>query len=183
MLKSDKKVWKMHPPSKTPKCHLNGQKPHFVKSEPPGWALFEFQGVPRDPVLRPKMTPSFLNVKVDHIFDISCFSICTFWSFLCFHVLVKLIILYEVPFFDTMLCTVIRPYCNCNRGRTDLCVVVLPSFGVFCFCYCSYRNFKSGRFTGEENYNFNSRSPLCGFVYFMLMVLFVVFKMTGRFTG
>jgi len=48
---------------KTPKCHLNGQNRHFVKSEPPGPAFFEFQGVPRDPVLRPKSTPLFLNGK------------------------------------------------------------------------------------------------------------------------
>jgi len=67
---------------KTPKCHLNGQNRHFVKSEPPGPALFEFQGVPRDPVLRPKMTPLFLNVKSDSFFIITPFydlPFCAFW--------------------------------------------------------------------------------------------------------
>jgi len=54
--KSDKKVSKIDPPLKRPKCQINGQNRHFVKSEPPGPAFFEFQGVPRDPVLRPKMT-------------------------------------------------------------------------------------------------------------------------------
>jgi len=58
-----KKVSKIDPPSKTLKCHLNGQNRHFVNSEPPGWALFEFQGVPRDPVLRPKNDPLILNGK------------------------------------------------------------------------------------------------------------------------
>jgi len=58
-----KKVSKIDPPSKTPKCHLNGQNRQFVKSEPPGPALFEFQGVPRDPVLRPKSDPPILNGK------------------------------------------------------------------------------------------------------------------------
>jgi len=55
--KSVKKVSKIDTPPKWPKCHLNGQNRHFVKSEPPGPALFEFQGVPRDPVLRPKNGP------------------------------------------------------------------------------------------------------------------------------
>jgi len=85
--KSDKsEKWKMSknseksdPPWKRPKCQINGQKPHFVNSEPPGWALFEFQGVPRDPVLRPKSTPSFLNGKCDRIFTFSSFVICAFW--------------------------------------------------------------------------------------------------------
>jgi len=63
---------------KWPKCHLNDQNRHFVKSEPPGPALFEFQGVPRDPVLRPKMTPPFLNGKHDHVFTFSPFSNCAF---------------------------------------------------------------------------------------------------------
>jgi len=63
MSKSDKNSEKRGGTPKTPKCHLNGQNRHFVKSEPPGPAFFEFQGVPRDPVLRPKSTPLFLNVK------------------------------------------------------------------------------------------------------------------------
>jgi len=82
--KSVKKVWKSDPPSKTPKCHLNGQNRHFVKSEPPGPAFFEFQGVPRDPVLRPKSTPLFLNVKNDRVFAFSSFAICAFWHFWSF---------------------------------------------------------------------------------------------------
>ena len=79
--KSDKKVSKMHTPPKTPKCHLNDQNRHFVKSEPPGPAFFEFQGVPRDPVLRPKSDPLFLNVKKWRIFMICHFMICTFCQF------------------------------------------------------------------------------------------------------
>jgi len=79
--KSVKKVSKIDPPSKTPKCQINGQKPHFVNSEPPGPAFFEFQGVPRDPILRPKSDPPFLNGKHDHVFWFSSFVNCTFWSF------------------------------------------------------------------------------------------------------
>jgi len=76
-----KKVSKIDPPSKRPKCHLNGQNRHFVNSEPPGPAFFEFQGVPRDPVLRPKSTPLFLMAKNDHvlcIFMIYSFCILSF---------------------------------------------------------------------------------------------------------
>jgi len=90
--KSVKKVSKFEVPLKTPKCHLNGQNRHFVKSEPPGWALFEFQGVPRDPVLRPKMTPSILNVKCDHVFwfsSFSCWSFSHFWWFMFCDKLIK----------------------------------------------------------------------------------------------
>jgi len=84
--KSDKNSEKSDPPSKTPKCQINGQKPHFVKSEPPGPAFFEFQGVPRDPVLRPKIDPLFLNGKRDHIFWFSPFS---FWWFTHFDIFVN----------------------------------------------------------------------------------------------
>jgi len=62
-LKMSKNSEKRGGTPKTPKCHLNGQNRHFVKSEPPGPAFFEFQGVPRDPVLRPKNDPPILNGK------------------------------------------------------------------------------------------------------------------------
>ena len=75
---------KMGGTRKRPKCQINGQNRHFVKSEPPGPAFFEFQGVPRDPVLRPKMTPSFLNVKSDTFFDICHFMIYHFMHFCVF---------------------------------------------------------------------------------------------------
>jgi len=68
-----KNVSKIDPPLKTPKCQINGQNRHFVKSEPPGPAFFEFQGVPRDPVLRPKNDPLILNGKSQsrfHVFHI-----------------------------------------------------------------------------------------------------------------
>jgi len=107
--KSVKKVSKIDPPWKRPKCHLNDQKPHFVKSEPPGWALFEFQGVPRDPVLRPKLTPSFLNVKYDHIFAFYDFMINSFCTFLCFQWSDELHILWNCRFVIAWHCIVIRP--------------------------------------------------------------------------
>jgi len=46
-----------------------------VKSEPPGPAFFEFQGVPRDPVLRPKNGPPILNGKTQLDFYIFTFFI------------------------------------------------------------------------------------------------------------
>jgi len=107
IMKSVKKVSKIDTPPQTPKCHLNGQNWHFVKSEPPGPALFEFQGVPRDPILRPKSTPSFLNVKKWHSFAFYHFVICTFWSFCK---LVKLMFQLKVTFFTVMPLRVIRPY-------------------------------------------------------------------------
>jgi len=78
-----KKVSKNDPPWKRPKCHLNDQNRHFVKSEPPGPAFFEFQGVPRDPVLRPKMDPPYFWCFLI-IFHVLCFHILTFLIFLHF---------------------------------------------------------------------------------------------------
>jgi len=129
---------------KTPKCHLNGTFWHFVKSEPPGPAFFRFQGVPRDPILRPKSGVDILNVK-KYIFIISIFTILRIfvflhlWYFVVFHVLVKLM------FCDmAWLCNVIRPYCN-YREESDLCVVVLPSFCFDIICLW-FVYFMSGRF-------------------------------------
>jgi len=119
-----KKVSKIDPPLKTPKCHLNGQNRHFVNSEPPGPALFEFQGVPRDPILRPKSDPLILNVKKWH----------TFWhlSFSPFYIFTFLYILWNYRFHE--MCIFWLTVLNCNKallrytvGRVMLCVVVLPS--------------------------------------------------------
>jgi len=95
---------KMTQPPKTPKCHLNGTFWHFVKSEPPGPAFFEFQGVPRDPVLRPKLTPPyfwcFLHILWFVISTFLCFDhfcifmFCVNWCFLInvhFHVLISVL--------------------------------------------------------------------------------------------
>jgi len=116
-----KNVSKIDPPSKTPKCQINGQKWHFVKSEPPGPALFEFQGVPRDPILRPKSTPPILNGKKWSRFHFSPFWFYSFWWFLIFCKCVKLINCWEVTFLTPHY--VIRPYGNythhqfCSRCR------------------------------------------------------------------
>jgi len=129
----------MTPSPKWPKCHLNDQNRHFVNSEPPGPAFFEFQGVPRDPVLRPKSTPSFLYVKNDHVFMFCAFSISPFCTFYDFCISVKVTFLRGVSFFDHLYCNVIRPYCNgtlilgscwgdSQERRYVICVVVLPSF-------------------------------------------------------
>jgi len=107
--KSDKKVSKIEVPPKTPKCHLNGQNRQFVKSEPPGWALFEFQGVPRDPVLRPKSDPLFLNVKKWRVFTFWWFSFCAFCWFSCF---VNCTFWSSCHFLTLHALCVIRPYCN-----------------------------------------------------------------------
>ena len=76
--KNDQKKWqKVTPPSKWPKCHLNDQNRHFVISEPPGPAFFRFQGVPRDPVLRPDLDPPYFSPFLmfwDCIFHILCIS-------------------------------------------------------------------------------------------------------------
>jgi len=83
-LKSDKNSEKRGGTRKRPKCHLNDQNRHFAKSEPPGPAFFRFQGVPRDPVLRPKSTPLFLNGKKWHVLAFSSLSFCSFCVFWCF---------------------------------------------------------------------------------------------------
>ena len=126
-----KKWQKLTPPPKWPKCHLNDQNRHFVKSEPPGPAFFRFQGVPRDPVLRPKMTPPYFWCFLI-IFDVFNFIILVILMILRLQHFGEIAIFGKVTFFDmTQLCNVIRPYGNCGDSqerRYYVCVVVLPSF-------------------------------------------------------
>jgi len=82
-----KKVSKNEVPQKRAKCHLNGQNRHFAKSEPPGPAFFQSLGVPRDPILRPKMTWGGQTENFDHIFWVFTFSFSHFCHFLYFSVL------------------------------------------------------------------------------------------------
>jgi len=124
---------KMHPPWKRPKCQINGTFWHFVKSEPPGPAYFRFQGVPRDPILRPKSDPPLFWCFLI-IFIISDLCIFTFFMFLHFIILVKIAILWSWHFlWHKVTAIVIRPYGvhdvgeNIHRGDLELCVVVLPS--------------------------------------------------------
>jgi len=125
--KSDKNSEKKGGTRKRPKCHLNGQNRHFAKSEPPGWALFEFQGVPRDPVLRPKIDPLFLNVKFDHVFTFWSFSISPFCAFYDFNKCDKLHISWIDPFFAITHKALLRVH----KREEELCVVVLPSLMLF----------------------------------------------------
>jgi len=143
--KSDKNSEKKGGTRKRPKCHLNGQNRHFVKSEPPGPALFEFQGVPRDPVLRPKSTPLFLNVKCDHIFLIYHFVKYAFWWFWCFHVCDKLVKCGEVTFLTQCTAMVIRPYCNYTVGRVRVMCGGSPLIGLFLVSFVLLFNSMSGR--------------------------------------
>jgi len=104
------KCQKMVPPLKTPKCQINGTFWHFAFSEPPGWALFRFQGVPRDPILRPKSDPPYFWCFL-MIFMISILCILTFFTFVHFNILVKIDILVKWHFCDMAdMCNVIRPY-------------------------------------------------------------------------
>jgi len=123
-----KKVWKMHPPSKTPKCHLNGQNRHFVKSEPPGPALFEFQGVPRDPVLRPKSDPPFLNGKkwshFVHFVILWIYHFTILWHF-------WYLINCEFVVFTQYAPFVIRPYYALHRVEYELLLPFSPLITIF----------------------------------------------------
>jgi len=96
--KSVKKCQKMTPPPKWPKCQINDQNHHFVKSEPPGPAFFRFQGVPRDPVLRPKLTPPFFHCFLIIFCVFLWFMICAFCEFWCFLKCVQLIKCCKSPF-------------------------------------------------------------------------------------
>jgi len=118
--KSVKKVSKIDPPWKRPKCQINGTFWHFAKSEPPGWALFRFQGVPRDPVLRPKSTWGVADGEFLLTFTFSPFSNCAFWWFLCFNILVKLSFLLGVTFFTIACYIVIRPYSKSGCSVKDV---------------------------------------------------------------
>jgi len=97
--KWESEKWKNGKTSKTPKCQINGTFWQFVFSEPPGWALFQFQGVPRDRFLRPKTWYHILNGKW-----VSCFihfPLLRNWHFhhFChFHVLIKVTFLIKLMF-------------------------------------------------------------------------------------
>jgi len=139
-------VTKIDPPWKRPKCHLNDQNRHFAFSEPPGPALFEFQGVPRDPVLRPKLDPpyfspflTFFNVR-NWLFH--------FYHFVDFHVFA---IFMKCPFSCFVhFCGIIGlSLITHKKEDDDMCGGFSPQVNnVIClFCFVFY---KSGRFTGEE---------------------------------
>jgi len=94
MWNEQKKVSKNEVPPKWSKCHEIGQNRHFAKSEPPGPAFFQSLGVPRDPILRPKMTwggsdgefwHHFLHFRVLHFITFCVFAFCHFLWFSCFY--------------------------------------------------------------------------------------------------
>jgi len=127
------KTSKMSKTPKWPKCQINGTFWHFAKSEPPGWALFRFQGVPRDPILRPKSTCRILNGKkvisiISHFTILVILMFLHLWYFGVFCVLLKVTFLWWWCF---MTAIVIRPYCNVGvlfftQGGVWWCVVVSP---------------------------------------------------------
>jgi len=89
-----------------------------VKSGPPAWAYFRFQGVPRDPILRPKSHVGILNVK-KCIFTISHFDILIILSLFHFDDFGEIGVFIIDHFlmrinFDAS--NVIRPYCNYYIG-------------------------------------------------------------------
>jgi len=154
------KKWKMSKIVKTPKCpkcQINGQNRHFVNSEPPGPAFFEFQGVPRDPILRPKTGVHILNVKSD-IYHFP------FYAFSRFHVLC---ISCELTFssfcgkwhFCDDLCYWLKALLHYIRGRYDVSVVVLPSLGVRLNAVCFFVKDVGEKHRRGERI-INSRSPL-----------------------
>jgi len=84
IMKVIKKVSKNEVPPKRPKCQINGQNRHFAKSEPPGPAFFQSLGVPRDPILRPKMTWGGSDGEFWHTFSDFHFCILSLFLFLSF---------------------------------------------------------------------------------------------------
>ena len=105
--KVTKKVSKNEGGQKRPKCHLNGQNRHFAKSEPPGPGVFQSLGVPRDPVLRPKIAwggsdgESWSHFSVFHFFIfiiLSLFDILHFHDFVTFYVFIIFVILMILTF-------------------------------------------------------------------------------------
>ena len=119
--KSDKKVSKIDPPWKRPKCQINGHFWHFAKSEPPGWALFRFQGVPRDPVLRPKIDMGVADGEFLHVFNISSFCDLPFYAFSWFCKCVELTILSMCSILCYVVQCIIRSYGNYRREYDDNC--------------------------------------------------------------
>jgi len=171
-----KNVSKIDPPLKRAKCHLNDQNRQFVKSEPPGPALFEFQGVPRDPILRPKSDPLILNVKKWHHFMILAF--CVFMIFMFYHFLCFV----EVTFFDhfDVLC------CYCNKALWQLLFIGGSMMMMWWFSPHDvqvgylHRGLSScrGDHTGEEIFIITLVLPSVDFPG-----LFLKQFMSGRFTG
>jgi len=148
---------------KTPKCQINGTFWHFAFSEPPGPALFEFQGVPRDPILRPKSGYAILNGKS----DICVLCISAFWSFCDLHILWFWC---EVAFSSFMHFHVLLLVLNCNKA------LLWTKSGPFLL----YRGemmyvwwFSSHWFYRRERWCMCGGSPLCLIIQFF--VCFVLF--------
>jgi len=204
--KSVKKVSKIDPPSKRPKCQINGQNRQFVFSEPPGPGIFEFQGVPRDPVLRPKSTPLILNGKSQHEFH----HLRIFWfvHFSIFHLFAVLWNVTNWHFMMTQCLIVIRPYCNyrCRGDYTGrmmiLCggspLILMPgrvtgevlfilSFSplwtgiwVALFCLVLLSVSDDGEIHRVEVYFITPVLPSFYFYFCFLLVVSVLFQMSGR---
>jgi len=151
---------------KTPKCQINGTFWHFAKSEPPGWALFRFQGVPRDPILRPKTGYRILNVKID-IYDLHIL------SFLCFHELCIFTILCFSPIcafscfaIFTPFAITIRPYgkFRCRGDSQERRMGVMcggsPLWFYRSVCVLCWTRFSCRGDSQEREIICNSRSPL-----------------------
>ena len=67
-------------------------------------------------------------------------------------------------------------------GRTDLCVVVLPSVDFYLSARLVFFISCRGDYTGEEMYNFTLVLPSV-FLCLILLLCVILFQMTGRFTG
>jgi len=173
-------VSKIDPSLKTPKCHLNDQNRHFVNSEPPGPAFFEFQGVPRDPVLRPKSDPLFLNVKSD-----TRFSFFTFFTFYILHILMIFTFLWFAHFddFSVLVHFWLKALLQYRREDGIMCggspLSEANSIFVFLLLVKNVGEITQGRVN-----IFYSRSPLSEpeFVSFGFNV-FLLIQMSGRYTG
>jgi len=166
-----KKWQKMVPPLKTPKCQINGTFSHFVFSEPPGWALFRFQGVPRDPVLRPKIDPPYFWWFLT-LFHVLRFHILMILMILCLWHFGESGIFQWLTFFDMFkLHNVIRPYSKMDvmswriHRRGDWCsVVVSPLMFFWVCCFWVLLILLSGRIHRRGDIYY-SRSPLCVFCF------------------
>ena len=126
-------------------------------SEPPGPGVFQFQGVPRDPILRPKTRVSILNGKSHFSFSpFYHFSELAFSPFSCFAHFDEVDILVGLIIF----CIIgLRPI-GYYREENDVMCGGSPLIHFGLHVWLPDSNYMSGRIHRSEHEIYNSRSPL-----------------------
>ena len=143
--------------------------------------VFSIPGGTTGPGFKAEIRPPLKWHFFDTFFAFSWFTFCAFSCFWHFCEVDKLIIFWEVTFFNIAYCNVIRPYCN-HSGEDENYVWWFSPHASFIFVYWRCSSFHVGEIIGEEKLLLLSFSPLwTGWFLSLGNTLFI--QMSGRFTG